>query len=142
MARLMLHSNWPIFFERVHSASTGLRHASPFSMHESYSFIKELSELTVPDAPEGVRTRRELVIRDEDEAERIVRDFTAFSYFGLTVIEVFSDRFFDLEAVQQATVSRSEGSYQQLAVARAELTVSPENSRAMLRRLRGFLSSR
>jgi hypothetical protein len=145
MARLMLHSNWTIFFERVHSASIsasiGLRYASPFSINESYSFIKELSELTVPDAPEGVPTGRELVIRDEDEAERIVRDFTAFSYFGLTVIEVFSDRFFDLEAVRQTTVSGSEGSYEQLAVARAELTVSPENSRAMLRRLRGFLSS-
>jgi hypothetical protein len=141
MARLMLHSNWTIFFEKVHSASIGLRHASTFSMYESCDFIKNLSELTIPDAPEGVPTRRELVERDEDEAERIVRDFTAFSYFGLTVIEAFSDRLFDLEAIQRATVSGSESSYEQLAIARAELTVSPENSRAMLRRFREFLST-
>lgn len=142
MARLMLHSNWTIFFQRVHSANIGLRHASPFSVHESHRYIKELADLTVPDAPEGVRTKRELVIRDEDEAERIVRGFTAFSYFGLTVIEAFSDRYFDLETVQLATISGSEGSYEQLAVARAELTVSPENSRAMLRRFRDSLSAR
>ena len=140
MARLMLHVNWTIFFEKLHSASVSLRYASPPATAESYDIIKELSELTVPSAPdEGMSTGRELVIRDEDEAVRIVRDFTAFSFFGLMVIEAFSDRIFDLEAVQRRTASGSEGSYEELALARAELTVSPENSSAMLRRFRSHL---
>jgi hypothetical protein len=141
LARLTLHTNWKGFFEKIHSAGTSLRYASPFSIHESYVFIKELSELTVPEVPEGVQTRRELVLRDEDEAERIVRDFTAFSYFGMTVIDAFSDRHFDFETVQQTTGRGSKGSYEELAVARAELTISPENSRAMLRQFRDFLPS-
>lgn len=141
LARLMLHSNWTSFFEKLHSASTALRYASPFSVDESRHFIEELSELIAPGAPERVLTRRELVMKDEDEAGRIIRDFTAFSYFGLTIIEAFSDKFFDLEAVKQATANGSEGSYERLAVARAELIVSPENSRAMLRQFHDFLAS-
>lgn len=142
MSRLTLHTDWTLFFEKLQSASSNLRRASPFSVNESYGFIEGLSDLTVPDVPEEARIRRALVTRDEDEAKRIVRDFTAFSYFGMTVIEAFSDRLFDLQVVQQATARGSKGSYEELAVARAELAVSPENSRAMLRRFREALSSR
>ena len=142
LARLALHANWTTFFERVHSASVSLRYASPFLTDRSYGLVKELSGLTAPDAPESVPTVRDLIQKDEEEAKRIVRDFTAFSYFGLTIIDAFSDEFFDLEHVRLCTAKRFAGSYEELAVARAELTVSPENSRAMLRRFRDRLSSR
>jgi hypothetical protein len=142
LARLALHANWTTFFERVHSASVSLRYASPFLTDRSYGLVKELSGLTAPDAPESVPTVRDLIQKDEEEAKRIVRDFTAFSYFGLTIIDAFSDEFFDLEHVRLCTAKRFAGPYEELAVARAELTVSPENSRAMLRRFRDRLSSR
>jgi Cdc6-like AAA superfamily ATPase len=141
MARLTLNANWTLFFERLQSANSKLGYASPLSVNESYVLIKELSELTVPDAPEGALARRALVMTDEEGAKRIVRDFAAFSYFGMTVIEAFSDRFFDLQVIQQAAASGSEGSYEELALARAELTVSPENTRVMLRRFRDSLST-
>jgi hypothetical protein len=142
MARLVQHSNWLPFFERVQTASISLASASPFSVNESYAIIAELSELAVPNSPGGVASRRELIQRDEDEAERIVKDFTAFSFFGLTIIDAFSDKYFDLDTVQFATSNGSVGSYEELAAARGELAISSENSRAMLRRFRESLYSR
>jgi hypothetical protein len=77
--------------------------------------------------------------KDEESADRIIQDFSAYAYFGLTVIEAFSDRFFDLQTVQQKTTSGSEGAYEELAFARADLSVSSASSRAMLARFRGTL---
>ena len=142
MARLTLHDNWTPLFEKLQSASRSLRYASPFSVNDSYDIIKKLSELTVPAIPEGALAKRALVTTDEDEARRIVRDFTAFSDFGMVTIEAFSDRFFVLSEVQQATANGLEGSYEELAVARTELTVSPENSREMLQRFRARITRR
>jgi energy-coupling factor transporter ATP-binding protein EcfA2 len=136
MSRLMLHAQWTDFFEKLRAASIRLRFASPFSVNESYNYIKELSELAPPNAPGGVTT-------NEEEAKRIVRDFSTFSYFVMTIIDAFSDTYFDLESVQDATTNgASEGSYEELAIARTELAVSSENGRAMISRFRTTMVSK
>jgi hypothetical protein len=140
MSRLTLHPQWTPFFEKLRSASIRLRLASPFVMAEAHECLKELGDLLPPEAPEGVPAARSLAIRDEDEARRIVRDFAAFSFFSLTVVDAFSDRSFDLQLVQQATGSAVAGAYDALAVARAELGVSAENARAMISLFRGSLN--
>jgi hypothetical protein len=78
--------------------------------------------------------------KDEDQANRILKNVSAFCCFGLTVIEAFSGEVFDLEAVQQVAAQSSEGSYEELAIARAELAIFPENSRALLTKFRASLA--
>jgi hypothetical protein len=141
LSRLALHPNWVVIFDKLLSASTTLRYGPISSTHKSYGLIKELSELQIPDTPKASDTRRILALRDEDHARRILEGFTAFCYFGITVIDAFSDKFFDFSAVQQSTAGGSEDSYEELAVARAELSVSPENSRVMLRRFQNSLTT-
>jgi hypothetical protein len=107
-----------------------------------YCLIEDLSTMEAPKEPskaEGIG--RVPAQQDEDAARQIVRDFTVFAYFGLTVIDAFSDKYFDWETVQQRSSGIPEGSYEALAVARAELTVSQENSRAIIQRFRESLSS-
>jgi hypothetical protein len=141
LARLALPGELTVVFEKLHSASTALIAASPFSMNVAYDLIVALGDLTMPDCPADKHARSTVVGDDLDRARRIVRDFAAFSYFGIAVIEAFSDQYFDLELVQDMTARGVEGSYEQLAVARAELTVSPDNSRDMIRRFRDSLRS-
>ena len=140
---LTLHSNWAGFFETMRSASATLRHSSwlPMSMQESYGIIEVLSELEVPRPPKGLEAERAIVVSDEENARGIVGDFSAFSYFGLTVIDAFSDEFFDLQAVQHSTAYESGTMYEVLAVARTELSVSPASSRGLLSRFRNSLRS-
>ena len=73
---------------------------------------------------------------DEEAATRIMQNFSAYAYFGLTVIDAFSDKFFDPQIMQQHMVIASEAAYEELAFARAELSVSSASSRAMLSRFR------
>lgn len=141
LARLALPDGFTVLFDKLHSASAVLTNASPFFMSVSYSIIVELGEMKIPDHSTTARGKSSAVNDDLERARRIVRDFSAFSYFGVAVIEAFSDEYFDLELVQDMVARGSEGSYDQLAVARTELTVSPDNSREMIRRFRDSLRS-
>jgi AAA domain len=142
LSRLTLHGGWPSFFEDLRSASVSLHHASPFSVQDSYYIIKELSELTVPEIPKEETGKWSSPNTDEDRARRVAADFVAFSYFGITVIDAFSEKFFDFQRVQKATARGSVGSYEELSVARAELTVSSETSRVMLHQFRSSVLRR
>jgi hypothetical protein len=142
MARLNLHANWAPAFEILRVASVTLRQTSFAPGSNMYCLIEDLSTMEAPKEPskaEGIG--RVPAQQDEDAARQIVRDFTVFAYFGLTVIDAFSDKYFDWETVQQRSSGIPEGSYEALAVARAELTVSQENSRAIIQRFRESLSS-
>jgi hypothetical protein len=142
MARLNLHANWAPAFEILRVASVTLRQTSFAPRSNMYCLIEDLSTMEAPKEPskaEGIG--RVPAQQDEDAARQIVRDFTVFAYFGLTVIDAFSDKYFDWETVQQRSSGIPEGSYEALAVARAELTVSQENSRAIIQRFRESLSS-
>ena len=137
MSRLRLHSRWTEFFEELRSAGISLQHASPFSICDSYMIFKRLSEISVPDAFVG----QAVVSEDEVSAGRIVRDFAAFSYFCMTVIDAFDKNFFDFQRVQEMTASGTAGSYEELSAARAEIGFSSENSRAMIEKFRSSLLS-
>ena len=141
MSRLTLHANWTAFFETLLVASTILQPASAFPAIAVYDIVQKLSELMAPEFLPGTFDRRAMIARDEDRAKRLVTDLAAFSYFGMTVIDAFSDKFFDFQFVQQTTAGGSAGSYEQLAVARTELAVSAENSRAIVGRFRDSLLS-
>jgi hypothetical protein len=147
LSLLSLHADWASIFEELRSAGTRLRrvslpsmpefHASAQKMsrlkedavmHESYEIVQELSELK--------GHARAIGDEDGERARAIVTDFSAFAYFGLTIMDAFSERYFNLLSVEMKTGTGSEGSYEELAFARIELTVSPMNSRAMLARFR------
>jgi hypothetical protein len=64
---------------------------------------------------------------------------SAFAYFGITVIDAFSDRYFDLDEVRRRTASELNGSHEDLAAVRVELGVSAASSRMMLDRFRQSL---
>lgn len=138
LSRLTLRADWVGTFEKLRSASVSLRRKSFLEAEGLHDVITELSELSPPDEEHGDQAA---FTSDEHSARRITADFSAFSFFGMTVVEAFSDRYFDFRVVQQSTARGSEGSYEELAVARTELTVSPASSRAMLYRFRESLRS-
>ncbi len=141
ISRLALNTDWATVFEILHSASFSLRSASVSSIGESLQVIEKLSELKTPLDATG-QAAASIVGQDEGNARRIIQDFSAYAYFGLIVIDAFSDGFFDLQTVQQQTSSGSEHTYEELALARNELSVSSASSRAMLSRFRNSLRPR
>lgn len=142
LARLTLGANWTVIFERLRSSSITLGNASAFLTSEPYEVIKELSELKVPEILKDENSGQSAGVGDEGNARRITADFVAFSYFGMTIIDAFRDAYFDLRIIQRATAEGFEGSYEELALARAELSISPESSRIMLRRFRNSVLSK
>jgi hypothetical protein len=141
MSRLALDATWAGLFETLRSASTHLRSAPLSSLRESRQIIQELSELKMP-SNNGEQATGNTTGTDEDKAGRIIQSFSAYAYLSLTVIDAFSDRFFDLQTVQGNTASGSGGAYEELAFARAELSVSSANSRTMLARFYNTLHPR
>jgi hypothetical protein len=142
MGRLNLNASWAPAFEILRVASVTLRQTSFAPRDKMYFLIEQLSIMEAPkESSKAGSVGRVPAPQDEDAARRIVQDFAVFAYFGLAVIDAFSDKYFDWETVQQRSSGVPEGSYEALAVARAELTVSQENSRAIIQRFRESLSS-
>lgn len=141
LARLALPTELTVLFGKLHTASIVLASASPFAVDTSYDIIAELSEMKVTDYADGTHASGPALHADVERARRIVSDLAVVAYFGIAVIEAFSDRYFDLDLVRDITARRVPGSYDELAVARAELSVSPDNSREMIRRFRDSLCS-
>lgn len=140
LARLTLGLDWVVVFERLRQAKTSLSHSSSFFDPDSYRTIRELSQLGIPkDSLEKGRDKPSFD-GDEQAARQIIQDFIAFSLFGLTIIDAFSDGCFDLEIVRTKPIG-SEGSYEELAAARVELTISPHHSMIMLDRFRDSMHS-
>jgi hypothetical protein len=138
-SRLTLNAGWVVFFERLRVASASLRSTSLSSLREMYGVIEKLSDVEAPGPAEQETAMEVTFAEDEREARRIARNFSAFAYFGITIIDAFSDKFFDLQVVRQRTAKGFEGSYEELAAARTELAISPASSLAMLRRFRESL---
>jgi hypothetical protein len=76
------------------------------------------------DAPEDGPTRAVLV------------QLSAFAFFCLTVLEVFEDGVFELDRAKSESDGSSPASFEELAAARRELSVSPSSCRATLARFR------
>jgi hypothetical protein len=96
-----------------------------------------LARLDIPERPPGLPESEAVVWTDEENARGIVRKLAVSAYFGVTVIDAFSDGGFDLNAVKQRTMAASDDSYEKLAEARVELSESPSSSLLILQRFRG-----
>jgi energy-coupling factor transporter ATP-binding protein EcfA2 len=131
MSYLLLGSAWGPVFDAIRRASVRLRRDDN-SPEEAYLIIEQISQARVD---EGGSEMSE----NENIARLIVDRLSAFAYFGITVIDAFSDRYFDLEKVKQGTADKLENSYEQLAAVRAELSVSAASSRTMLDQFRQSL---
>lgn len=131
ISQLLLGSAWATVFDALRLASVALRQEDG-APKAAYPTIEQVSQLHAngydPGTPEN-----------ENAARRILDRLSAFAYFGITVIDAFSDRYFDLDKVRRRTTGELSGSYEELAGARLELSVSAASSRTMLDRFRQSL---
>jgi Cdc6-like AAA superfamily ATPase len=144
MSRLTLRTDWVIIFEKLRSSSARLHQSGSLwiSILRSPSVVEELTELRIPNPPEEEADNHTVVTEDEAKADEIITNLSTVALFGTAVIEAFSGRFFDLEFMQHSTADGLEGSYEQLAAARAELSISSASGRAMLYQFRDTLRLR
>lgn len=129
MSHLVLGPAWAAPFDAMRLASVALMRDNS-SSRESYLTIETLSQ---------VHIGGEYSTGDEHVAGRILDRLSAFAYFGITIIDAFADKYFNLEEVRVKTAVGSPNSYEELAAARIELSVSAASSRIMLHRFRESL---
>ena len=131
MSYLLLGSAWAHVFDELRLASAALRQDN--NPHgAAYPVIEKISRMQA-DVPHSGTSE------DEGIACRILDRLSAFAYFGITVIDAFSDRYFNLDKARKRMGGELGGSYEQLATARSELSVSAGSSRMMLDRFRQSL---
>jgi energy-coupling factor transporter ATP-binding protein EcfA2 len=131
MSYLLLGSAWAHVFDELRLASAALRR-DDYPRGAAYLVIKKISRMQANVPHSGTS-------EDEDIACRILDRLSAFAYFGITVMDAFSDRYFNLDRAKIAADYQLRGSYEELAAARSELTVSAASSRMMLDRFRQSL---
>jgi len=131
MSYLLLGSGWAHVFDELRLASAALRQDN--NPHgAAYPVIEKISRMQADVQHSGTS-------EDEGIACRILDRLSAFAYFGITVIDAFSDRYFNLDKARKRMGGELGGSYEQLATARSELSVSAGSSRMMLDRFRQSL---
>ncbi len=126
MSYLPLGSAWSPVFDKLRRASVTLRRAK-ITPEAVYLVIEGISQV-------HANVRHSVSSENDDSACRILDRLSAFSYFGITVIDAFSNRYFNL-----AKARKSGGSYEELSAARSELSVSAASSRMMLDQFRQSL---
>jgi len=131
MSYLHLRSSWAAVFDAIRLASAALRRDDN-SPEAVYLRIEQISQI-------HAEVRDSETSESEDIARRILDRLSALAYFGITVIDAFSDKYFNLDKVKQRTYHKLDGSYEELAAARGELSMSTVNSRTMLDRFRRSL---
>ena len=125
MSYLLLGSAWTPVFDELRRASVALRQAKN-APKASYPTIEEISQM-------HANARHSATSEGDDIACRILDRLSAFAYFGMTVIDAFSNKYFNLG---KARKMKGGGSYEELSAARSELSVSAASSRVMLDRFR------
>lgn len=139
LSRLALSPAWTDRLECLRIASESLRPGLTVSKKQTYQIIEGLSRLSAPESARlGDRHGGPV---HPHKASHIIDDLAAFAYFSLAVIDAFDEGNFSLGSVTTRTTAGPPGSYEELALARAELSVSTESSRSMLRRFRSTLTS-
>lgn len=133
MSRLVLRPAWAAVFDVIKRASVAL--SQDDSPRAVYLTIEQISQLYAGGCDSGTP-------ENEKAARRILDRLSAFAYFGITVIDAFSDRYFDLDRARPRPAGSLNGSYEELAAVRAELSVSAGSSRIMLDRFRRSLDER
>jgi hypothetical protein len=131
LSRLSLPERWGEVFYRLHCAMTSLRNGE-IKDEDRVTLIYNLCSLRPPgDLPETVDQNE-----DEVAAVKIVDGITAFACYGLTVVEAFDNRFFNLRNARKSMNGIARASYMKLAEARMELGISPESSLSIIRNFR------
>jgi hypothetical protein len=140
MSRLILQPDWAPLFDSMRSASVRLRRdrSSPTKLFE---VIKEVDEMSLPHATKCDDAGNVKLQADQDAAARILNSLSAFAYFGIIIVDAFSDRWFDLAEAKRRTDSGAANAYEELAAARVELSVSYASARLILDRFRASLHS-
>ena len=127
MSRLLLPPDWAARFHDIRSASITLgRGRVPPS--KVYEVMKKIDELKLPDKQKN-DDLNSASVGDEVSAARLLNSLSAFAYFGMTVIEAFSSRLFNLATIRLDTEKESDNGYEELAAARIELGVSYASAR-------------
>jgi KAP family P-loop domain len=130
ISQLLLRAAWASVHDAIRLASVTLKQND--SRRAAYLTIEHISQIHTDGHDSGTP-------ENEDAARRVLDRLSAFAYFGITVIDVFSDRYFDLDEVRRRTASELNGSHEDLAAVRVELGVSAASSRMMLDRFRQSL---
>src|SRR5271166_5464258 len=121
--RLTPH-DWAALFDYVRTAGITLRRdrALPSKLYE---VMKEIAELKLPDSMKNEDSSHATTEADDyAAAARILNSLSAFAYFGITVIDAFSDKYFNLTEAKRKADTRADDAYEELAAARIELGVS------------------
>jgi hypothetical protein len=138
MSQLILGPEWAEFFDRMRSAGIILRNG-PSLPDKRYQILEEISIVNLPRMLKDDQLKSAKVQENEEAAARILNSLSAFAYFGATIVDAFSDKCFDLGGVKRKTESKADHSYEGLAAARLELSVSYSSTRLILDRFRSSL---
>jgi hypothetical protein len=130
MSHLVLGPAWAAPLDAMRLASVALMRDNS-SSRESYLTIEALSQVHIISGDDSTG--------DEHVARRILDRLSTFAYFGITIIDAFADKYFNLEEVRAKTAVGSPNSYEELAAARIELSIAAASSRIMLHRFRESL---
>lgn len=148
LSRLDLAPEWAWYFDTIRSESAGLLSTPPASggtapdakfRDSVYGIVERVSKLSEPKHVEWADEAVLATEKDQVVAMTVVNRLSAFAYFGMTVIDAFSDKYFDLKQVRKNTTTPSHGSYEQLAVARIELSIFADSAKAILQRFRAAI---
>ena len=142
LSRLNLSSDWVECFDNIRSESASLREMMSRRSSSSkgqepglYDIVERISGLRGPQRGDWTGESRPAGENDQKAAIGILDRLSSFACFGITVIDAFSDTYFDLDTVKD-TQAGSDGSYEQLAIARIELSVFAASARMILERFR------
>lgn len=140
LSLLTLSPDWTDCFNVLRTSSANLLHESPVTRAHVGQVIAELSTMSPPPDKRRSNHHAAAALADEKQGRQIIEDLAAFAYFGSTVIDAFADTTFNLASVKERAEPGQAGSYEQLALARAELSVSTASSLAMLKQFRATLT--
>jgi energy-coupling factor transporter ATP-binding protein EcfA2 len=138
MSQLTLGPRWADYFESMRSAISTLQR-NPSLPDSLYQEISKISKINVPYMVEGDGAWTVKTPGDEDPAAQILNRLSAFAYFAVTIIDAFSDSWFNLAEAKRRTEVQADNSYEELASARIELSVSYASARLILDRFRSSL---
>jgi hypothetical protein len=138
LSRLGLQAGWALCFDNIRSVSIILRSKSS-DPDKLYRVMEDISRLSPPKRNECADDTS-MSPEDVDAGLRIISRLSAYAYFSVTIVDAFSDSNFDLTEAKRRTVAGIDGSYEQLAVARVELSAFADSARMILDRFRDSLS--
>lgn len=130
ISQLAPEAPWGVTFDQLRSLLAAMRIESSVTISESRELMRWLARLDADRAaPESEADPLKV-------ARRALIELSAFTYFSLTIIDAFAETTFSVKKAKTRSSPTDAGSYEQLAGARRELTISPESSRETVRRFR------